>query len=119
MSGGGDTDLSDVDTVVSGDVSGCMCDLDSVSRCDVVVHVGEMSLAGGGDTVVSGVDEPTFGDSSVMTVGGLDVCACDSLVFDETGEIVSVDDVVACGGGTLLHDSVRVGGHGCRWLVKP
>ena len=56
VSGGGDTELSDVDTVVSGDVSGCMCDLDSVSRCDVVVRVGEMSLAGGGGTVVSGVD---------------------------------------------------------------
>ena len=49
--------MSSVDTVVSDAVSGCPCDIDSVSRGDLVVRVGEMSLSGGGDAVVSGVDE--------------------------------------------------------------
>ena len=31
-SGGGDTDMGSVDTVVSDAVSGCVCDIDSVSR---------------------------------------------------------------------------------------
>ena len=55
--GGGDTDMSGVDTVLSGAVSGYMCDIDSLSRGDLVMRVGEMSLSGGGDsdTVVSGV----------------------------------------------------------------
>ena len=69
VSGGGDTNVSRVDTVVSGD---------SVSR-GVVVHVAGMSLAGDGDTVVSGVDEPVCSDSLVMTADELDMCACDSL----------------------------------------
>ena len=42
MSGGGGMELYGVDTVVSGAVSGCLCELDMVS--------------GGGDTDVSGVD---------------------------------------------------------------
>ena len=42
VSGGGDTVVSDVDTVVSGATSGGLCDRDRVS--------------GGGDTDVSGVD---------------------------------------------------------------
>ena len=42
---GSDTEVSGVDTVVSGAVSGCMCDLDSVSRGDIIVRVGEMSLS--------------------------------------------------------------------------
>ena len=33
------------DTVVSGAVSGCLCDIDSVSRGDIIVRVGEMSLS--------------------------------------------------------------------------
>ena len=50
-------ELCGVDTVVSRAVSGCLCDLDSVSRGDLVVRVGEMSLSRCGDAVVSGVDE--------------------------------------------------------------
>ena len=42
--GGGDTDMSGVDTVLSGAVSGYMCDLDSLSRGDLVMRVGEMSF---------------------------------------------------------------------------
>ena len=105
MLGGGDKGVSVVDTVVPGAVSGCQCDIDSVSRGDLVVRVGGMSLSGGGDAVVSGVDEPVCGVSSVITAGELDVFVCDSVVSDETGEVVSVDDVVACG-----DDAVRVGG---------
>ena len=61
-------------TVVSGATRGGMCDLDSVSRRDIVGGVDEMSLPGGGDTVVSGVDEPVCGVSSVRTASELDVC---------------------------------------------
>ena len=50
------------------------------------------------------------GVSSVMTARELDVCGCDSLVSVETGEVVSVDDVVVCGEDPLLPDAVRVGG---------
>ena len=35
---------------------------------------------------------------------------CGSLVYHETGDVVSVDDVVACGDDPLLPDAVRVGG---------
>ena len=49
--------LCGVDTVASGAVNGGLYDLDSVSRGDLVVRVGEMSLSGGGDAVVSGLDE--------------------------------------------------------------
>ena len=56
-----------------------------------------------------GVD--TVGVSSVTTAGELDVFGYDSVVSDETGEVVSVDDVVACGDDPLLPDAVRVGGH--------
>ena len=49
---GDDVELCGVDTVVSGAVSGCLCDIDSVSRGDLVVGVGEMSLSGSGDAVV-------------------------------------------------------------------
>ena len=110
VSGCGDTDVSSVDTVVSGDVCVCLCDLDSVSSGAIVVRVGEMSLSGGGDAVMTGVDEPVCGVSSVMTAGELDVCGCGSLVTDETGDVVPVDDVVACGDDPLLPDAVRVGG---------
>ena len=105
MSGGGDTNLSRVDTVVSGD---------SVSR-GVVVHVAGMSLAGDGDTVLSGVDEPMCDDSSVMTAGELDMCACDILVSGGAGDssgVEVVDDVIACGDDAVLPDAFRVGG----WL---
>ena len=106
VSGGGDTDASGVDTV-TGAVSVCMCDLYSVSPGAMVVRVGEMVLSGSADAVVSGVDVPVCGVSSVMIAGELDVCCCDSLVPDETGEVVSV---VACGDDPLLPDSVHVGG---------
>ena len=135
---GGDVELCSVDTVVPGAFSGCQCDLDSVSRGDLVVRVGDMSLSGGGDAfvsgvdesvccvnsvladgildlcgsdaVVSGADEPVCGVSSVMTAGELDVFCYDSVVSDETGEVASVDDVVACGDDPLLPEAVRVGG---------
>ena len=107
--GGGDPDVSGVDTV-SGAVSVCLCDLDSVSPGAMVVRVGEMMLSEGGDAVVSGVDVPVCGVRSVLTAGELDVCCCGSLVTDETGDVVSVDDVVACGDDPLLPDSVRASG---------
>ena len=107
--GGGDTDVSGVDTV-SGAVSVCLCDLDSVSPGAMVVRVGEMMLSEGGDAVVSGVDVRVCGVRSVLTAGELDVCCCGSLVSDETGDVVSVDDVVACGDDPLLPDSVRASG---------
>ena len=119
VSGGGDTNVSRVDTVVSGD---------SMSR-GIVVHVTGMSLAGDGDTVVSGVDEPVCSDSlvmtadefdmcacdsdsSVMTDDELDMCACDSLVSGGAGDssgVEVVDDVVACGDDAVLPDAFRVG----------
>ena len=110
VSGGGDTAGSGVDAGVSGAVSVCLCDLDSMSTGAIVVRVGETSLSRGGDSVVPGVDEPVCSVSSVMTAGELDVCGCDSLVSDETGDVVSIDDVVACGDDPLLPDAVRVGG---------
>ena len=94
VSGGGDTDASGVDTV-PGAVSGGLCDLERV--------------LGVGDAVVSGVDVSVCGVNSVMTAGEFDVC-CGYLVYDETGDVVSVDDVVACDDDPLLPDSVRVGG---------
>ena len=110
VSGGGDTDASGVDTVVSGAVSGGLCDLDSVSPDAMVVRVGETMLSGGNEAVLSGVDVPVCGVSSVMTAGELDVCCCGSLESDATGDVVSVDDVVACGDDPLLPDAVRGGG---------
>ena len=98
----------DVDTVLSGAVSSGLCDLDRVSRGDLVERVGGISLSRGGDAIKSGVDEYVCGVSSIMTADGLDVCGRDSVVSDETGEVVSVDDVVACGDDPLLPDAVRV-----------
>ena len=109
VSGGGDPDVSGVDTM-SGAVRVCLCDIDSVSPGDMVVRVGDMMLSEGGDAVVSGADVPVCGVRSVLTAGELDVCCCGSLVTDETGDVVSVDDVVACGDDPLLPDSVRAGG---------
>ena len=54
-----------------------------------------MLCPGGGDAIVSGVDEPVCSVSSVMTAGELVVCGCGSLVSDKTGDVVSLDDVVA------------------------
>ena len=48
-----------------------------MSRGDVVVRVGEMSLPGGGDAVVSGVDESVCGVNSVLADGILDLCGID------------------------------------------
>ena len=98
----------DVDTVLSGAVSSGLCDLDRVSRGDLVERVGDISLSRGGDAIKSGVDEYVCGVSSIMTADGLDVCGRDSVVSDETGEVVSVDDVVACGDDPLLPDAVLV-----------
>ena len=106
-----DSVSGDVDTVLSGAVSSGLCDLDRVSRGDLVERVGDISLSRGGDAIKSGVDEYVCGVSSIMTADGLDVCGRDSVVSDETGEVVSVDDVddiVACGDDPLLPDAVRV-----------
>ena len=75
-----DMELTGIDTVVSGIISGGLCDLDRVSGGGDtnVSRVAGMSLAGDGDTVVSGVDEPVCSDSLVMTADEFDVCACDS-----------------------------------------
>ena len=105
-----DSVSGDVDTVLSGAVSSGLCDLDRVSRGDLVERVGDISLSRGGDAIKSGVDEYVCGVSSIMTADGLDVCGRDSVVSDETGEVVSVDDVddiVACGDDPLLPDAVR------------
>ena len=110
VSGGGDTDVSGVDTVLSDAVGGGLCDLDDVSPGAIIVRVGDMSLPGGGDAVVSGVNEPVCDVSSMMAAGELDVCGCGSLLSDKTCDDVSVDDVVSCGDDPLLPDAVRVGG---------
>ena len=119
-----DMELSGVDTVVSGAVSGGLCDLGSLSPGVMVVRVGDMSLTGGGDTVVSGRDEPMCGDSSVKTADDFDVCACDSLVSDGAGDssaVEFVDDVVACSDDTMTRCSMTwfVVVDGCRFLVTP
>ena len=125
--------------VVSGAVSGCLCDLDRVSRGDMVVSFDEISLSGGGDAIVLGVDESVCrvnsvlaagvlalcdvdtvlsGVNSVMSASELDVCGCNSVVSDEAGNssdvevVASIDGVVACDDVPLLPDAVRVGG----WL---
>ena len=69
----GDVELYGVDTVVPG------ADLDSVSRGDLVVRVGEMSLSGGGDAVVSCVNESVCYVNSVLADGIIDLCGGDSL----------------------------------------
>ena len=94
VSGGGDTDVSGIDTVVSGAVSGCMCDPDSVSRGDIVVSVDEMSLSGGGYSEVSVVDETVCGVNSVLAAGVLDLCGIDP--------VVSCVDEYACGVNSVL-----------------
>ena len=94
-------------------VSGCQCDLDSVSRCDIVVSLDDMSLSGGGDTVVSGVDESVCGVNSVLAAGVLDRCCVDSLLSDGAGDssgVEVVDDAVACCDDTLLPGAFPVGG---------
>ena len=103
-----DSVSGDVDTVLSDAVSSGLCNLDRVSRGDLVERVGDISLSRGGDAIMSGVDEYVCGVSSIMTADGLDVCGRDSVVSDEAGEVVSVDDVVACGDDPLLPDAVRV-----------
>ena len=52
-----DSVSGDVDTVLSGAVSSGLCDLDRVSRGDLVERVGDISLSRGGDAIKSGVDE--------------------------------------------------------------
>ena len=97
VSGGDDTYMSGVDTVVSGALSGCLCDLDNVSRCDLVVRVGEMSLSGGGDAVVPGVDEYVCGVSSVLADGILDLCGIDTVVSGVDEPVCDVSSVTTTG----------------------
>ena len=97
VSGGGDTGMSGVDRVESDAVSGCLCDLDSVSRGDLVVRVGDMSLSGGGDAVVSGVDESVCGVSSVLADGILDLCGIDIVVSGVDEPVCDVSSVMTTG----------------------
>ncbi len=76
---GGGVELCGADTVVPRAVSGCLYDLDSVSRGDLVVRVDEMSLSGGGDAVVSCVNESVCYVNSVLADGIIDLCGGDSL----------------------------------------
>ena len=100
---GGDVELYGVDTVVPGAVSGCQGDLDSVSRGDLVVRFGEMSLSGGGGAVVSGVDESVCYVNSVLADGVLGLCGVDTVVsgVDEfvcgVSSIMTADELDVCG----------------------
>ena len=78
--GGGDTGVSGVDTVVSAAVNGCLCDLDIVSRGVIVVSLDDMSLSGRGGAMMLGVDESMCGVNSMLAAGVLDLCCCDTLV---------------------------------------
>ena len=105
--------MSSVDTVVSDAVSGCLCDIDSVSRGDLVVRVGEMSLSGGGDAAVSGVHGSVCGVSSVLADGILDLSGIDTVVYgvdEPVCDVRSVMTTVACGDDTLLPAAFRVDG---------
>ena len=122
LSDDGDTDGSGVDTVVSGAVSVCMCDLDRVSRGDIVMSVDDMSLQGGGgamvsgvdesacgvnsvlaagvlgvDTVVSGVGEPVCGVNSVLAPGVLDLCGVDKVLTGVDESVCGVNSVMSAG----------------------
>ena len=107
---GDDVELCGVDMVEPGAVSGCQCDLDSVSRGDLVVRVGEMSLSGGGDAVVSGVDESVSYVNSVLADGVLDLCGVDTVVsgVDEyvcgVSSIMTADELDVCGCDSLVSD---------------
>ena len=102
--------MSGVDTVVSGAVSGCLCDIHSVSRGDIVARVGEMSLSGGGGAVVSGVDESVCGVNSVLADGILDLCGIDKLVSDvdepecDVSSVMSAGELDVCGCDSLVSD---------------
>ena len=97
VSGGVDTYMSSVDTVVSYAVSGCLCDIDSVSRGDLVVRVGEMSLSGGGDAAVSGVDGYVCGVSSMLADGILDLPDIDTVVYGVDEPVCDVSSVMTTG----------------------
>ena len=107
---GGDVELCGVETMVPGAVSGCQCDIDSVSRGDLVVRVGEMSLSGGGDGVVSGVEESVCYINSVLADGVLDLCGVDTVVsgVDEyvcgASSIMTADEHDVCGCDSLVSD---------------
>ena len=110
LSGGGDAVVLGVDGSVCG-VNPVLAD-SILILCDIGTVVSSVDDPVCGDnSVVSSVDDPVCGDNSVVTAGEFDVCACGSLESDETGDVVSVDDVVACGDDPLLPDAVRVGGH--------
>ena len=81
---------------MSDAVSGCVCDIDSVSRGDLVVRVGETSLSGGGDAVVSGVDESVCYVNSVLADGIIDLCGVDTVVSG-VDTVVSGVDAYVCG----------------------
>ena len=84
---------------MSGAFSSGLCDLDRVSRGDLVERVGDISLSRGGNAIMSGVDESMCRTNSVLAAGILDSCG-----------VEVVDDGVACDDGTRLPDAFRVGG---------
>ena len=132
VSGCGDTDVSGLDMVVSGVVSGGLCDLDSVSGggdtgmsgvntvvsdyldnvsgVDIVVRVGDMSLSGGGDAVVLGVDGSVCGVNLVLADSILNLCGIDTVVssVDEPvcgdNSVVTAGEFDVCGCGSLERD---------------
>ena len=93
----GDADVSGVDTVVSGAVSGCLCDLDRVSRGDIVMSIDEISLPGGGCAMVSGVDESVCGVNSVLAAGVLDLCHVDTVLTGVDESMCCVNSVMSPG----------------------
>ena len=68
-----------------------------VSRGDLVMRVGEMSLSGGGDAVVSGVDESVCCVNSVLTDGTLDLSGVDTVVSGVVESVGSVRSVMRAG----------------------
>ena len=91
VAGGGETNVSGVDIVVSG------ADTNRVSRCDIVVSVGDISLSGGDDAVVSGVDESVGGVNSVMAAGVLELYGVDTVLSGVDESVCGVNSVMSAG----------------------
>ena len=98
VSGGGDTDVCCVDAVLSGAVGGGLCDLDRVSRGVTVVGDGDVSVAGGGDLAVC------------VVVSGVDksVCGVNQVMTAGVLDLCGVDTVLSgvdkfvCGVSTVM-----------------
>ena len=113
VSCGCDMELCDVDTVLSGTVSGGLCDLDMVSGgCDTdesgvdtvlsdAVSGGLCDLdrvAGGGDTDVSRVD--------TVVTGAVNGCLCDLDSVSRGVVVVRVGEMSLAGGGDTVVSGV-------------